>query len=248
MQLGFVSLFSIITTCQTFTLSWLSTKSTISSSSQLWLFPIESWTESQESLRGNDDDDMGRGRLFARRSFWMTTILSTNAFVTCTLIPKIANARLESVNRPDLLPKETGLNVIQTEPFLTSGQARRMNSLLTSLERDTGYRVRVLCQNYPNTPGLAIRDYWDLAKEGAKDDKYVVLVVDQFGGRGNVLNFNVGEGVKLVLPNVFWTRLTGKYGTVSYFIGGVDSNTYFFSLVIILLRKTLDILCQREWN
>ena len=23
---------------------------------------------------------------------------------------------------------------------------------------------------------LAIRDYWDLAKEGAKDDKYVVLV------------------------------------------------------------------------
>lgn len=30
-----------------------------------------------------------------------------------------------------------------------------------------------------------------------------------------MLNFNVGEGVKFALPNVFWTRLTSKYGTVS---------------------------------
>jgi len=51
--------------------------------------------------------------------------------------------------------------------------------------------------------------------QGQKDDKYAVLVVDQFGGKGNALNFNVGEGLKLNLPNVFWTRLQGKYGTVS---------------------------------
>lgn len=112
-----------------------------------------------------------------------------------------ALARLEGVNKPELLPKEPGLNVIQTEKFLTSGQAKRMDQLLANLERDTGYRVRVLCQAYPNTPGLAIRDYWDLGKEGQKDDKYIVLVVDQFGGKGNVLNFNVGEGTKFALPN-----------------------------------------------
>ena len=41
--------------------------------------------------------------------------------------------------------------------------------------------------------GLAIRDYWSLGKEDQKDDKYIVLVVDQFGGKGNVLNFNVGD-------------------------------------------------------
>ena len=69
------------------------------------------------------------------------------------------------MNRPDLLPSEKGLAVIQTEKYLTTGQARRMNDLLLSLERDTGYRVKVLCQSYPNTPGLAIRDYWDLGKE-----------------------------------------------------------------------------------
>ena len=80
-------------------------------------------------------------------------------------MPNIASARLEAVNRPDLLPKEDGLNVIQVEKFLTSGQARRLDNLLSALERDTGFRVRVLCQSYPNTPGLAIRDYWDLGKE-----------------------------------------------------------------------------------
>lgn len=140
------------------------------------------------------------------------------------LLPTLpASARLEGVNKPELLPSEPGLNVIQVEKFLTKGQEKRLNGLLTKLEADTGWRVRVLCQAYPTTPGLAIRDYWDLAKEGAKDDKFVVLVVDEFGGKGNVLNFNVGDGVKFALPNVFWTRLSSKYGT-TFFVkeNGID--------------------------
>jgi hypothetical protein len=94
-------------------------------------------------------------------------LASAVATAVCTtfLSPSPASARLDSVNRPDLLPSETGLHVIQTEKFLTSGQARRMDQLLAKLESDTGFRVYVLCQNYPNTPGLAIRDYWDLGKE-----------------------------------------------------------------------------------
>jgi|UniRef100_A0A8J9T7L0 hypothetical protein len=152
-----------------------------------------------------------------RRGAFSTAIsraLAVGTVAAGTTLP--AWARLESVDRPDLLPAERGVNVIQTEKFLTSGQAKRMNDLLVALERDTGFRVRVLCQSYPNTPGLAIRDYWDLGKEGQKDDKYVVLVVDQFGGRGNVLNFNVGDGLKFALPNVFWNRLSSKYGTTFY--------------------------------
>jgi hypothetical protein len=96
----------------------------------------------------------------------LASILVTSA--VAALSPQAASARLESVNRPDLLPSQQGLNVIQTEKFLTGGQARRMDEMLTNLEKATGYRVRVLCQNYPNTPGLAIRDYWDLGKEVSK--------------------------------------------------------------------------------
>lgn len=154
--------------------------------------------------------------LHSRRDMFLAPIIASAATMAALSPVQPAMARLEAINRPDLLPKEPGLNVIQTEKFLTSGQARRMNDLLTALERDTGFRVKVLCQNYPNTPGLAIRDYWSLGTPDQKDDKYIVLVVDQFGGRGNVLNFNVGDGVKIALPNIFWTRLSGKYGTTFY--------------------------------
>jgi len=159
----------------------------------------------------------------SRRSILSTAAVALSTAAALTIDPQPSQARLEAVNRPDLLPSESGAVVIQTEKFLTSGQAKRMSDLIRALEKDTGFRLRVLCQNYPNTPGLAIRDYWSLGKEDQMDDKYIVLVVDQFGGKGNVLNFNVGEGVKFALPNVFWTRLSGKYGS-TFFVreNGID--------------------------
>merc|ERR1712176_470503 len=175
--------------------------------------------------------------LYSRRDIMTNVVVATTSAIIFN--PNIVYARLESVNRPDLLPTELGLNVIQTKKYLTNGQAKRMNNLLTALERDTGFRVRLLCQEYPLTPGLAIRDYWDLGKEGQKDDKYVVLVVDEFGGKGNVLNFNVGEGVKLALPNIFWTRLANKYGT-KFFVrdNGIDlSITNALEAVVQCLRS-----------
>lgn len=64
--------------------------------------------------------------------------------------------------------------------------------------------------------GLALKDYWDVNREGQKDDKFVVMVVDQFGGSSNTLNFNVGTGVDLNLPAAFFRRLQSKYGTTFY--------------------------------
>jgi len=132
----------------------------------------------------NDDDTLNTNRrsLF-KSSAKLLVPIAFNSIVS-TSVTSSASARLDPVNRPDLLPNEKDLDVIQIEKFLTTGQAKRMNEKLISLERDTGFRLRVLCQAYPNTPGLAIRDYWDVGKEGQKDDKYIVLVVDQFGGKG----------------------------------------------------------------
>lgn len=164
-----------------------------------------------------------------RDLFQKSVSFAAGTFAVSQMFPQASNARLDPVNRPDLLPSESGQNVIQTEKMLTSGQVKRMEAQLASLEKDTGFRVRVLCQAYPNTPGLAIRDYWSLGKEDQIDDKYVVLVVDQFGGKGNALNFNVGDGVKFALPNVFWTRLQSKYGSVSFFF-----HSYNFVKVFLL--------------
>jgi len=77
-----------------------------------------------------------------------------------------------------------------------------------ALQADTGVRLRVLAQNYPQTPGLAIRDYW------AVDDDTVVFVADP--NTGNILNFNVGAGVDLRVPRTFWSRLASKFGTKKY--------------------------------
>mmetsp|Transcript_22460 Transcript_22460/g.42423 ORF Transcript_22460/g.42423 Transcript_22460/m.42423 type:complete len:253 (+) Transcript_22460:164-922(+) len=189
------------------------------------------------SVNNNNDDDITTSSSFSRRSAIYSLAGLTLSPLFLPTLP--ASARLEGVNKPELLPEEAGLNVIQVKKYLTKGQEKRLNGLLTKLEEDTGWRVRVLCQAYPQTPGLAIRDYWDLAKEGAKDDKFVVLVVDEFGGKGNVLNFNVGDGVKFALPNVFWTRLSSKYGT-TFFVkeNGIDlAITNAIEAVVTCLRS-----------
>lgn len=67
-----------------------------------------------------------------------------------------AMARLEGVSKPDLLPAEY-TNVIDVAGFLTPGEEERINAKIAQLEADTGFKLRVLAQNYPETPGLAIR-------------------------------------------------------------------------------------------
>jgi hypothetical protein len=73
-------------------------------------------------------------------------------------------------------------------------QEKKLVTEVQAIEADTGVRVRVLAQNYPETPGLAIRDYWGV------DDNFVVLVADP--NFGDILNFNVGQGVDLEVPRV----------------------------------------------
>ncbi|KAI8464485.1 MAG: TLP18.3, Psb32 and MOLO-1 founding proteins of phosphatase-domain-containing protein [Monoraphidium minutum] len=126
------------------------------------------------------------------------------------LLPGAALARLDPVNRPDLLPKEF-TTVIDVAGFLAPSEEKRIAAEVESLERDTGIKLRVLAQNYPETPGLAVRDYWSV------DDNTVVFVADPTFA--NLVNINVGAGLDLEVPQSFWSRLAGKYGNKFYWQG-----------------------------
>ncbi|KAI4371300.1 hypothetical protein MLD38_019553 [Melastoma candidum] len=118
----------------------------------------------------------------------------------------IAEARV-GVNKPELLPKEF-TPVIDVAGFLSDGQEKRLSQEIGNLEKDTGYKLRLLAQNYPETPGLAVKEYWNV------DDRTIVFVADPTFG--NILNFNVGASVDLDIPRSFWSRLAGKYGNMFY--------------------------------
>ncbi|XP_074268837.1 thylakoid lumenal 15.0 kDa protein 2, chloroplastic [Silene latifolia] len=111
------------------------------------------------------------------------------------------------VNKPELLPKEF-TTVIDVAGFLSPGQEKRLAEAIADLERDTGFKLRILAQNYPDTPGLAIKDFWQV------DDRTIVFVADPTFG--NILNFNVGAQVDLEVPRSFWSHLAGKYGNIFY--------------------------------
>ncbi|GMH78419.1 hypothetical protein TL16_g07794 [Triparma laevis f. inornata] len=123
-----------------------------------------------------------------------------------------ASARLEAVERPDLLPSTPNQKVIAAGiPILTAGQQKRATSIIDRIESKTGIRIRVLTQNYPVTPGLAIKEYWNLDK-----GNYVVMVIDDFGGKSNLLNFNVADDLDLTMPPIYFSRLAGKFGNLFY--------------------------------
>jgi hypothetical protein len=115
--------------------------------------------------------------------------------------------RLEGANNPELLPKEY-TTVIDIAGFLSQGQESRIKEAVARLEEDTGFKLRVLAQNYPITPGVAVREFWHV------DDKTIIFVADP--SLGNILNFSVGAGVDVSVPRNFWKRLAGKYGNLFY--------------------------------
>ncbi|KAL5196738.1 hypothetical protein ABZP36_000250 [Zizania latifolia] len=138
---------------------------------------------------------------------WKAAVSSALALtLSFTCFVGMVNAKA-GVNKPELLPKEF-TTVIDVAGFLSPGQENRLRQEIEDLEKETGYKLRVLAQNYPDTPGLAIKDFWQV------DDQTIVFVADPTFG--NIINFNVGALVDLDVPRNFWSRVSGKYGNMFY--------------------------------
>ena len=63
-------------------------------------------------------------------------------------------------DNPDLLPSEQ-TPIIDLAKTLSERQRSELETSLNSYEQETGWKIRVLSQ-YEKTPGLAVKDYWDL--------------------------------------------------------------------------------------
>ncbi|KAI3791908.1 hypothetical protein L2E82_05774 [Cichorium intybus] len=148
------------------------------------------------------------GRLISKFKSESLSFALSGALALAVTLSGVGNAEAKvGVNKPELLPKDF-TTVIDVAGFLSDGQEKRLAKEIDSIEKDTGFKLRVLAQNYPDTPGLAIKDFWQV------DDRTIVFVADPTFG--NILNFNVGESVDLDIPRSFWSRLAGKYGNMFY--------------------------------
>jgi hypothetical protein len=72
--------------------------------------------------------------------FFKGTILAFFAAV------QMASARPEGVNRPDLLPKELNVPLIDVANFLSKGQEKKITASIVDLQKVTGWKFRILCQ------------------------------------------------------------------------------------------------------
>eukprot|EP00596_Hydrurales_sp_CCMP1899_P009061 CAMPEP_0119042220 /NCGR_PEP_ID=MMETSP1177-20130426/14457_1 /TAXON_ID=2985 /ORGANISM="Ochromonas sp, Strain CCMP1899" /LENGTH=172 /DNA_ID=CAMNT_0007008843 /DNA_START=312 /DNA_END=830 /DNA_ORIENTATION=- len=159
--------------------------------------------------------------------------------ITFFAATQLAGARPEGVNRPDLLPKEANVPLIDVANYLSKSEEKTVLGKIEDLQKTTPWKLRMLLQAYPQTPGLAIKDYWGV------DDNTIILVVDSGEGFNkkmistNVMNLNIGKNVDLQLPSQFWLRLTNKLGNQPYvkakgmdvaILNAVEAITYCLSV------------------
>ncbi|MEN9220768.1 MAG: TPM domain-containing protein, partial [Thermostichales cyanobacterium GMQP_bins_62] len=98
---------------------------------------------------------------------------------------------------------QPAMPVLDLANLLTDGEEQHLNEQLAAMERDTGWKLRLLTQ-FDQSPGRQVKEYWDL------NEKSVLMVADPKGG--NLLAFNVGDAVRTILPRTFWIELQSRFG------------------------------------
>lgn len=115
--------------------------------------------------------------------------------------------------------------VLDLQGYLPPSELERLERILAKLESDTGWRVRVLTQGREAPELGPLLQAWRLGDGGGRlRDPNAVLVVADRGLRGKLeaggtfLRFEVGDNVRLRMPDAWWGRLRREYG-MQKFVG-----------------------------
>lgn len=139
---------------------------------------------------------------YSRIPFSKVSLTLVGVLVGFLLFGSPARAQMELTVVEMDLPQPPVL-VLDLAGELSESQESWLADRLLSLERDTGWKLRVLTQ-FDQTPGRQVKDYWGL------NEKSVLMVADPRGG--NLLAFNVGDQVRTILPRTFWIELQSRFG------------------------------------
>ena len=107
--------------------------------------------------------------------------------------------------------------------FLEPAAEQRLERILAKLEADTGYKIRVLTQSKNTAPELGpLLQDWRIGQGGKLRDPNAVLMVADRGLKGKLeaggsfLRYEVGDNVRMQMPDAFWGRLQREYGRIRY--------------------------------
>ena len=120
-------------------------------------------------------------------------------------------------------PATVQQRVQDRQGFLQPAEEQRLERILTKLEVDTGYKIRVLTQSKATAPELGpLLQSWQIGQGGRLRDPNAVLIVADRGLKGKLeaggsfLRYEVGDNVRLQVPDAFWGRLQREDGRIRY--------------------------------
>ena len=159
-----------------------------------------------------------RRSLLQRRDCLQAVALLPVLLASCSVrLPAVA---LE----PPPAAVEPPLSAVQDrQGYLEPAAEQRLERILAKLEADTGYKLRVLTQSKSTAPELGpLLQEWRIGQGGKLRDPNAVLMVADRGLKGKLeaggsfLRYEVGDNVRMQMPDAFWGRLQREYGRIRY--------------------------------
>lgn len=125
--------------------------------------------------------------------------------------------------------------IVDYARVLPKGVIESKQKLLRDLERDTGYKVRLLSRygaGERGPTGEEIRRGWGV------DEKTILMVVDPTSP--NIMAFSFGLEVQKVLPRPFFTELQSRFGNLFYIRENGEAKA------VVETLDTLDTCLRRD--